>query len=83
MERVFAAPFRRFALLSLQNLVMPEPDLNASRSELWEDHELEPCPRCGANRLTPGASGMNGFRVCLDCGVLTDGAAAEVDRAPS
>jgi hypothetical protein len=49
---------------------------SASLRELWEDDELATCPRCNARRLTPPASGMNGYRICLDCGVigLADGA---------
>lgn len=39
--------------------------------ELWEDDELVVCPRCQARRLTPAATGMEGYRVCLECGVVS------------
>jgi hypothetical protein len=53
----------------------------ANPSSLWDDHELDVCPRCGEQRLTPRAPGMAGYRTCLDCGVIEiDGEGPDLPR---
>jgi len=41
-------------------------------SEMWDEDELSLCPVCGQKRLTPPAIGMGPFRICLDCGAISD-----------
>jgi DNA-directed RNA polymerase subunit RPC12/RpoP len=41
-----------------------------TKFDSWFDKdELERCPNCGARRLVPGEP-RQGFRVCLDCGIV-------------
>lgn len=40
----------------------------------FDEDELERCPSCGERKLIPREHG--GFRVCLDCGVVETGNAA-------